>query len=255
MQDTIIDKLHKIERDEQVTILFAVESGSRAWELASSDSDYDVRFVYVRRRDDYLRLSMERDVLEYPISNLLDINGWDLKKALLLLNKSNPSILEWLSSPMIYMQNKYLALMQELVPVCFDKCQGLYHYVNMARNNYKHSLLGDEVKVKKYFYCLRPILCCEWILEHQSQPPLSFNKLMDAHLPPYLKEEVTRLLDIKVNTQEIKVIERIDAINQYISESIERVSTILENSERGQKDHLELLDPFFVKVVNECERG
>lgn len=94
MQRLIVDKLHEIEAEEGVRILLAVESGSRAWGFASPDSDYDVRFLYVRRAEDYLRLDAVRDVIERPIDDELDINGWDLQKALRLLYKSNPTLFE-----------------------------------------------------------------------------------------------------------------------------------------------------------------
>lgn len=252
MKNTILNRLKDIERDENITILFAVESGSRAWMIESPDSDYDVRFVYVRRRDDYLRLNPIHDVLEYPIDALLDLNGWDLKKALLLLNKSNPTIIEWLNSPIIYTQTMYMKRMRELLPLCFDKCRSLYYYLNMARNNYQQFLTGDEVKAKKYFYCLRPLLSCDWILEHNCPPPVSFTELIEAQLPLCLHEEVSRLLEIKVKVPELKVIPRIKSINQYVIERIEEVSFIMENLKSKNNAHLEALDKFFTDVVNQC---
>lgn len=252
VKSTILKRLKDIEREENVTILFAVESGSRAWNIASLDSDYDVRFVYVRRRDDYLKLNPIRDVLEYPIDDLLDINGWDIKKALLLLNKSNPTIIEWLNSSIIYMKTMYMNRMQELLPFCFDESRSLYHYLNMARNNYQQFLTGDEVKAKKYFYCLRPLLSCDWILEHNCPPPLPFNELVDAQLPLALHEEVSRLLEIKVNVPELRVIPRIESINQYVMERIDNVSMILQKLKSEKKADLEVLDHFFADVVNQC---
>lgn len=78
MRKVIVEELKEIEARENVRILHAVESGSRAWGFASPDSDYDVRFIYVRPREFYLKLERTRDVLEYHINDLLDINGWDL---------------------------------------------------------------------------------------------------------------------------------------------------------------------------------
>ena len=104
MEKIIVQRLHEIEEREHVRILLAVESGSRAWGFASPDSDYDVRFLYVRTMTDYLRLDPVRDVIEQPINDLLDMNGWDLQKALRLLYKSNPTLFEWLKSPIVYME-------------------------------------------------------------------------------------------------------------------------------------------------------
>jgi len=101
---TILERLAAIEHTELVHILYACESGSRAWGFASPDSDYDVRFIYVRPRDWYLSIDLERrrDVIERPIEGVLDINGWDLRKALQLMRKSNPPLFEWLHSPLVY---------------------------------------------------------------------------------------------------------------------------------------------------------
>ena len=102
MEALIKEKLHEIEQRENCRILLAVESGSRAWGFASPDSDYDVRFIYVRPRESYLRLNRARDVIELPINGVLDINGWDVDKTLKLLHKSNPTVFEWFSSPIVY---------------------------------------------------------------------------------------------------------------------------------------------------------
>ena len=105
MLDIINKKLKENEEKENIKILLAVESGSRAWGFASSDSDYDVRFIYVRNQKEYLRLNDIRDVIEWQLDETLDINGWDIKKALLLLKKSNPTLFEWWNSPIIYKKN------------------------------------------------------------------------------------------------------------------------------------------------------
>jgi predicted nucleotidyltransferase len=102
MRNLIIEKLNEIEQTDNITILHAVESGSRAWGFASPDSDYDVRFFYMRQKDYYLRLDRTRDVLEYPVFDLLDINGWDIDKTLKLLHTSNPTLFEWSNSPIVY---------------------------------------------------------------------------------------------------------------------------------------------------------
>lgn len=114
MRKIIIEKLQQIEKQENVRILHAVESGSRAWGFESPDSDFDVRFIYVRPRDYYLKLEQTRDVLEFPINDLLDVNGWDLQKALRLLHRSNPSVFEWFKSPIVYRET---AFSQEFIPL------------------------------------------------------------------------------------------------------------------------------------------
>ena len=121
MREKIQTQLCRIEEEEHIKILLAVESGSRAWGFASPDSDYDVRFVYVRRTEDYLRLEMVRDVIELPINDVLDINGWDLQKTLRLLYKSNPTLFEWFSSPIVYKETEFAGKFRDLMVHFFIK--------------------------------------------------------------------------------------------------------------------------------------
>ena len=115
MRGKIQEQIRRIEESENIKILLAVESGSRAWGFASPDSDYDVRFVYIRRPEDYLRLDAIRDVIELPIDDILDINGWDLQKTLRLLYKSNPTLFEWFSSPFVYQETEFADKLRDLM--------------------------------------------------------------------------------------------------------------------------------------------
>src|SRR5712692_7457134 len=138
MEAAIKQVLHDIEVQEQVSILYACESGSRAWGFASHDSDYDVRFLYARTKAAYLRLDPPRDVIERPIVDNLDVNGWDIFKALRLLRKSNPPLLEWLFSPIVYLEKS--ASINDLRAIArrFYSSNALYyHYKHMANGNYR----------------------------------------------------------------------------------------------------------------------
>ena len=223
MRETILNKLNEIENRENVKILLAVESGSRAWGFASPDSDYDVRFIYVRPREAYLRLEKTRDVIELPIEGELDINGWDLDKALRLLRASNPTLFEWFSSPIVYRETAFAGEFRKIMPQYFSAKRGLNHYLSMAGSNYRAYLKGDTVKAKKYFYVLRPILACRWILDKGTPPPMLFSELMEAELDPVLLPDVNSLLDLKMNAPEIKTIPKIESINRYLDSSIEEV--------------------------------
>ena len=152
MKEVILRKLNEIERAENVRILLAVESGSRAWGFASPDSDYDVRFIYVRPKTDYLRLEPIRDVIEYPLDDVLDINGWDLSKVLRLLRKSNPTLFEWFSSPIVYRETAFANEFRSVMLRYFSSKRGLSHYLSMAISNYREYLKGGMVRAKKYFY-------------------------------------------------------------------------------------------------------
>lgn len=149
MRDMIRQQLKQIEQEEQVRIIYACESGSRAWGFPSQDSDYDVRFLYVRPLEWYLSIEDKRDVIERPISDQLDINGWDLRKALKLFRKSNPPLLEWLQSPIQYDEQYSVAQhIRALSPLTFSPKSCMYHYLNMAKGNFRDYLQGDQVRIK-----------------------------------------------------------------------------------------------------------
>ena len=240
MRNMILNRLDEIEKKENVRILLAVESGSRAWGFASPDSDYDVRFIYVRPREDYLRLEKTRDVIELPIEGELDINGWDLDKTLRLLHASNPTLFEWFSSPIVYRETAFADAFRSVMQKYFSSRRGLSHYLSMAGSNYREYLKGDTVKAKKYFYVLRPILACRWILDKGTPPPMLFSELMEAELEPALLPDVNRLLDLKVNAPELKTIPRIESINRYLDRSIEevrsRIAQLPEDTSHGWEE-------------------
>ena len=220
MREKIQEQLRRIEEAENIKILLAVESGSRAWGFASPDSDYDVRFIYIRRLEDYLRLGAIRDVIELPIDDVLDINGWDLQKTLRLLHKSNPTLFEWFSSPIVYQKTEFADKFRDLMLHYFSSKKTLYHYISMAEGNYREYLKGDFVRAKKYFYVLRPVLACRWILEWGTPPPMLFSELLKAELPVELIDIVNQLLELKMSSPEVKLVKRISEINAYLEESI-----------------------------------
>lgn len=246
MKETILKKLNEIERTENVKILLAVESGSRAWGFASPDSDYDVRFIYVRPKNEYLRLDRGRDVIEYPIDDVLDINGWDLDKALKLLYKSNPTLFEWFSSPVIYKEAPFADEFRSVMRGYYSSKRGLSHYLSMARNNFREYLRGETVKAKKYFYVLRPVLACQWILDHGSPPPMLFSELMEAELAADIRPEVERLLELKTNSPEVKVIPKIESLNRYLDMSIEDVQERIRKLQDDTPRDWETLNRLFL---------
>lgn len=223
VRQSIDHELLRIEQEEDVRVLYACESGSRAWGFDSQDSDYDVRFLYLRRPEAYLSIFRPRDVIERPISGMLDVNGWDLGKALLLLRKSNPALLEWLQSPIVYReQGTTAARIRHLVVPLFAPRSAMYHYVHMARGNYREYLQGEQVRLKKYLYVLRPLLACQWIETRGTMPPIVFDRLLEEILPDTseLKKAVLGLLDRKRAGDELDEGPRIAEINAYAEERI-----------------------------------
>ena len=206
-QASILAELRQIERDHDVKILFAIESGSRAWGFPSPDSDYDVRFVYARRSDWYLSITPGRDVIELPIDDLLDINGWDIKKALGLLLKPNPVLLEWLDSPIRYVWASDVCdpLIRFARSISHAKAC-LYHYRSLGARQYKLHLDGkSEIKLKKLLYVLRPAMAVRWVRMNPDRfPPMNFHKLMaGCDLDADLRAEIDEILELKAQTKEL----------------------------------------------------
>ena len=249
MREKIQEQLRRIEEAENIKILFAVESGSRAWGFASPDSDYDVRFIYIRRLEDYLRLNTIRDVIELPIDDVLDINGWDLQKTLRLLNKSNPTLFEWFSSPIVYQETEFADKFRDLMMHYFSSKKTMYHYVSMAEGNYREYLKGDLIRAKKYFYVLRPVLACQWILDWGTPPPMLFSELLKAELPVELIDVVNQLLELKMNSPEVKLIKRISEINEYLDESIPSIKSAVRLLDDSYTPNWSELNQLFLREL------
>ena len=250
MKELIIEKLDEIEQTEGIKILHAVESGSRAWGFPSPDSDYDVRFIYVRKPEFYLKLEKTRDVVELPINDMLDINGWDLSKTLQLLHSSNPTLFEWMSSPVVYRQTDFIDHLRPIMDQYFSCKSGLYHYLSMAEGNYREYLKGETVRAKKYFYVLRPVLACKWILRTHTKPPMLFRELVDAELDEALKPAVERLLDLKMNAPEIKEIPRVSELNDYLDRAIGELKVEIAAYPAEHRASWEPLNKFFLKTLS-----
>ena len=214
----VLQALDAIELEHDVRVLFACESGSRGWGFASPDSDYDVRFVYVHRLPWYLTVSAPRDVIELPISDELDVSGWELRKALQLLRKSNPTLLEWLDSPVVYREDaRFAGRMRAFVPGFFRQESVRHHYLSMAKKNFRGYLQGETVRMKKYLYVLRPLLAVRWIDSGMGMPPMRFADLVAGTVDDVaLLEEINRLLAIKMQANEADYSPRWPSIHAFI---------------------------------------
>jgi len=246
-------KLPEIEREHSVRILYAVESGSRAWGFESTDSDYDIRFIYAHPKNWYLNILPNRDVIEYPIEDDFDFSGWDLRKTFFLLNKSNPVLFEWLKSPIIYFKDDFFyKIMENLSKIYFSPISSIYHYLHMANGNYRQYLQTDEVKIKKYFYVLRPILACLWIEKFKESPPMEFEKLLTLIQEKELLENINRLLIKKKSGIELGLEKKILVINNFIEITIHHFEETVNSFDPGKKPDSTILDDGFVKVLENC---
>lgn len=253
MIEEIKKEIKEIENRHEIKILLAVESGSRAWGFASTDSDWDVRYIYIHRLDWYLKIDEQKDSQEEILPNDLDLSGWELKKALRLFRKSNPPMLEWLRSPIIYHEKFSTAeTLRELSEIYFNPKSCMYHYLSMARNNFREFLQKDSVKSKKYFYVLRPVLACDWIKNNNSFPPMEFRDLVDSQIKDEkIKSEIEQLLKRKMAGEELKEEPKIEILNEFLEQKINFYTKYADEIEPNEKPPTALLDELFERTIFE----
>ncbi len=249
MRARVLDELERIEREHNVTVLYACESGSRAWGFASPDSDYDVRFVYVEKPDWFVQVDEPRDVIERPLDDELDISGWELRKTLGLLRKSNPTLLEWLDSPLVYRQsNEATARLRELAELFYSPPAARNHYLSMAKKNFRGYLQGEQVRLKKYFYVLRPLLAVRWIDQNRGRPPMTFAELLQTVDDAALLAEVDELLALKRQAGEATYGPRRPLLHAFIEAQLERSVPSLPRTQADSG----LLDNYLRQMVAAC---
>ncbi len=256
MEDAIVSRIQSeltsLEHSENVVVVLAVESGSRAWGFPSIDSDYDVRFIYFHRSEWYLSIDEGRDVIERPIHDGLDLSGWDARKALKLFRRSNPPLLEWLQCPLVYRERfSFASRLRSLLPSFYSPKSSFFHYLHMARGNVREYLHGDVVWQKKYFYVLRPLLAMLWIEKDLGPVPIEFNRLVEAIVTDSnLRQEIGRLLEAKKAGAELDRGPKIAAISRFIEFEMSR----LENASAdkpGAAAPAEQLDALFRETLAE----
>jgi len=231
VKELIQQKLKSLEKQYNVKIILGVESGSRAWGFPSANSDYDVRFIYVRRKEDYLSIKQQRDVIEIDILDSdeldapLDLNGWDIRKALQLAMRSNAALIEWLQSPIRYLANDVVVEGLEKIvnKAVYIDCLKV-HYFKLASNIWKQIKKNDtEVKLKLYCYVLRPILALKWLKHFGAISPMDIHSLfqkLDSYIDKELKREVAELIVLKESVKEKDMISRSQKIDSFIELSL-----------------------------------
>jgi predicted nucleotidyltransferase len=250
-QEEIKARLAEIERAEGVRILYACESGSRAWGFPSADSDYDVRFIYTHPTEWYLTLENLRDVIERPLDGDLDLSGWDIRKALNLFRRSNPPLLEWLQSPIVYRHVPGFAeQLQALMGTYYAPCSCMHHYLHMARGNFREFLKGERVRTKKYFYVLRPVLACLWLEQGRGPVPTEFQTLVDTLVPSGpLRDAINELLANKREGRELDDGPRIPVFHEFLETQLARLEQSTQQMPAPDAKDVDKLDTFFRSVI------
>jgi len=246
----IQQEIERIERVEGITIHFACESGSRAWGFDSPDSDYDVRFIYNRPINSYLSIETKPDFIEYPVVDELDFGGWDIKKALSLLYYSNAAIFEWLQSPVVYIdRNTFRKNFYDLAAEYFNPKKAIHHYLGLSKKTLLAGFHDGEIKIKAYFYILRPLLAAMWIADTCDIPPMEFRQLLvvvEDH--PHVLKEIVQLLKKKKLAPEGERIRSIPVIQEFFDTQYARCHAIA-NSLTTKKKDTSKLDLFFRGII------
>lgn len=250
IEELVLMKIREIEEKERVRVLHVVESGSRSWGFASPDSDYDIRFIYVRDTDYYLSLQDKKDFIDWELDEVLDINGWDLKKALQYFHKSSATMFEWANSPIVYYTTPEWEDLYEHVAKEYFACKPqMYHYYGTAIKNYQMHISDDMVKYKKYFYVLRPLLSCLWIEKKKCPPSIVFSELVDEVLPTELLTSVSDLIEKKMTMSELDKGARIKVIDKFIETELVRIKALLEGMVDDRKEEWEPLEKKFIELT------
>jgi predicted nucleotidyltransferase len=228
MEEKIKKYLSDLEKEKGIEILLACETGSRAWGFPSPDSDFDVRVIYKHKKDWYLSLTEEKDTIEYFFeNNEIDICGWDLRKSLRLLWKSNPPLLERIQSPIIYkVDNNFLTGINSVAQKAYSRIATIHHYLSMAKKAFEEVVNLEEYKLKKFFYALRASVACIWILEKEEIPPIEFGKMINGlNLPVNFKTRIEELIEIKSTISETYLHKGENELIEFMKNCIERADS------------------------------
>jgi uncharacterized protein len=256
MEKEIIKKLRHYEKKYHITILYACESGSRAWGFESPDSDYDIRFVFARDIKEYLSLIKIKETLDFAIENDLDFNGWDLKKFLFYIYKSNSILFEWLQSPVVYHdRDNFKKNMTRLMAHYFRPRPCLHHYLGLTKQTFLHFGDAKEVKLKKYFYVLRPLLAARYIFNNRAIPPMEFHTLIEKvkEIEPLIPW-IHRLVEQKKISGETAMIQRNGNIDTYVREELATLQSGTSEI-RDEKRDLSQLHDFFISTLMHYSPG
>lgn len=248
MKKILIEKIKEIEKQHDIQVLYACESGSRAWGFASIDSDYDVRLIYKRQAEGYLSVRDAPDFIPLPIDEVWDLNAWDIKKALELMSKSNTTVFEWIQSPLVYQE------VGEFQRELWHLCQSFYcqqththHYLGLAKKKLLENK-GAQLKYKTLFYILRALLSAKWNARCNTIAPMEFKPLLAMVEDKELQTYILKLIkDKEILTEQDRYTWDV-SLKEYVDQEYE---TLLKARVRKSKESFEIeaANVFFRKEV------
>lgn len=252
MKAKIIEYLDGLEKEKDIKILLACETGSRAWGFPSPNSDFDIRMIYVHKKDWYLSIAEKTDSIERMLDNNdIDITGWDLRKSLRLLQKSNAALLERIQSPILYKYDEhFLEGITALAAAKYSRIATIHHYLSMAKN-FLHDLRDAETyKLKSFFYALRTATTCLWIIEKEVCPPIEFVKLIEGlNLDKKLTGRIHELIALKATVEEKYMHTGEKELITFMDNCLEKAAEE-KNSLPAAKGKLVDMDTFFRETIS-----
>lgn len=241
--------LEQIESDYKVKILYACETGSRAWGFPSPDSDYDIRFIYRHERDWYLSLNNKKDTIEF-MKDDLDITGWDLRKCLKLLKKSNVPLIERFQSPIeYYSKEDFEKNFKKLIRKYYSPIASFYHHYSLAIKFWEELKEENEIRLKSYFYLTRSLLSCNWIIKDNTVLPMHIEGLM-KYIDDESKNYLRQLIALKASVNEKYRYQKDEKMQRIILNLFDFLEVNKNDLTINDQDYT-LLNNFFIKVLNE----
>jgi predicted nucleotidyltransferase len=252
MEDKIKKYLNDLEKEKDIKILLACETGSRAWGFPSPDSDFDVRIIYKHHKDWYLSLSEEKDTIEcFYENNDIDISGWDLRKCLRLMWKSNPPLLERIQSPIIYhVDEDFVDGINSIAQKTYSRIATIHHYLSMAKKALDEVVSSNDYKLKRFFYALRASVACIWILEKEEIPPIEFGKMINGlDLSDNLTNRINELIELKSTISETYLHNGEQDLIEFMESCLERADNEFK-SLPASKGQMSELNEFFRNTLD-----
>jgi predicted nucleotidyltransferase len=239
-----------VENERGIKMLYCCESGSRAWRFPSQDSDFDARFIYVRPKDDYFSILDVRDVVEYSNDGILDVKGWDIRKALKLFLKSNCALYEWLQSPIVYRaMPDFTSEMRSIIPEYFSPRAGAFHYLGLTNGIYPSIIESENVRLKKYFYALRTLLAGHWIVTYQSCPPMTLDELLETVKDAAIKEIVENLRKQKFYATEATTVPAVKELDNFLGTMYNHLEHEAQKLPKSEINNVDPLNEIFRTMV------
>ena len=250
MRERILEIIKEIEKEKNVKVILVADTASRSLGYSTSSSDYDIRFVYIQKPEKYLRLGIGRDTIERKVDNF-DFVGFDLRKALEMIRKSNVQMWQWLYSTQVILKTELSEKIKNLMPEFFVPKIALHQYAGISSNNFKRKISKEEnVKIKYYILSVIRIATGLKIARDKKYPEIEHISRIGVILPEKVYEEVKRILKLRTEYF-LETVQANEILNGFIKENVEMLNTISDSIETKKRNQAKLDELFFEIIRDE----